>query len=400
MCCYCCSQPFRFLVYKQIVPRPAFELAQIVKLFGKQYIEQCKPNSFIVRTLDAVQQCRTATLGGHKEACSDCGSMRISYNSCGNRHCPKCQANKQAIWADDRMSDALDCKYFHLVFTVPEALNDICILNSKQFYTNMFDCVWSTLQSFGYSEYKIDTGAICVLHTWGQNLSLHPHIHCIVPAAGLTFAGNLKRITKGGKYIYPVKSLSTVFRGKLLEKVKHQLIQSHQLSVWHAVLNKLWKEPWVVYCKPSMGNAQQVVQYLGQYTHRIAISNHRINNIVNNDVTFWYKDYKDDSKKKLTSLTGVEFLRRFSMHILPRGFVKIRYYGILSSKQKDIIQPLLIHKKEKVKLESKQQRIVRLTGFDRTKCTCCKTGTMVVVEMLPRIRAPGNVLYNTGKLSF
>jgi len=297
------------------------------------------------------------------------------------------------------MNDAMDVKYFHVVFTVPEALNHVCLLDSKRFYSAMFECVWSVLQTFGYSHYGVESGAICVLHTWGQNLSLHPHIHCIVPAAGLTLKGNLKHITKQGKYLYPVRMLSAVFRGKLLEKIKRQLKQSNQLPLYQSLLDQLWKKPWVVYCEPPLGNAQQIVKYLGQYTHRVAISNQRIQKIDDSGVTFFYKDYKDNSKKKLTRLSGVEFLRRFCMHILPYRFVKIRYYGILSTKQKDQLKPLEAKKLETKVKESKQERIVRLTGFDQVQCPFCKTGIMHTVELLPRIRSPGNVLFKTFQLS-
>jgi len=381
------------------VERPKHEVSHIINRFGSQYVEQCQPNSFTLRTLDALHKCRTASLGGHKDACDCCGKERISYNSCGNRHCPKCQANKQALWVEDRMNDAMDVKYFHVVFTVPEALNHVCLLDSKRFYSAMFECVWSVLQTFGYSHYGVESGAICVLHTWGQNLSLHPHIHCIVPAAGLTLKGNLKHITKQGKYLYPVRMLSAVFRGKLLEKIKRQLKQSNQLPLYQSLLDQLWKKPWVVYCEPPLGNAQQIVKYLGQYTHRVAISNQRIQKIDDSGVTFFYKDYKDNSKKKLTRLSGVEFLRRFCMHILPYRFVKIRYYGILSTKQKDQLKPLEAKKLETKVKESKQERIVRLTGFDQVQCPFCKTGIMHTVELLPRIRSPGNVLFKTFQLS-
>jgi hypothetical protein len=376
------------------VDRPNYEVSQIIGRFGAQYVEQCQPNSFTVRTLDALRKCRTASLGGHKDACDSCGMERISYNSCGNRHCPKCQANKQALWVEDRIRDAMDVKYFHVVFTVPESLNQVCLLDSKHFYSSMFECVWSVLQTFGYSHFGVESGAICVLHTWGQNLSLHPHIHCIVPAAGLTFKGNLKHITKQGKYLYPVRMLSAVFRGKLLEKIKRQLKQNNQLLQYQSLLDELWKKPWVVYCEPPLGNAQQIVKYLGQYTNRVAISNQRIQNIDDSGVTFFFKDYKDNSKKKLTKLSGVEFLRRFCLHILPYRFVKIRYYGILCSKQKELLKPLQNKKPETKVRESTQQRIVRLTGFDRLECPFCKSAMMHTVELLPRIRSPGNVLYN------
>ena len=366
---------------------------------GYNILSSASPIVLPLRTLDALQKCRTSALGGHKDVCDCCAKQRISYNSCGNRHCPKCQSNKQALWVDDRISDAMDVKYFHVVFTVPQALNQVCLLDSKWFYSNMFECVRSVLQSFGYSHYGVESGAICVLHTWGQNLSLHPHIHCIVPSAGLTVKGNLKRITKQGKYLYPVRMLSVVFRGKLLGKIKRQLKQGNQLPQYQSLLEDVWKKPWVVYCEPPLGNAQQIVKYLGQYTHRIAISNQRIQNIDDSGITFWYKDYKDNSKKKLTKLSGVEFLRRFCLHILPSRFVKIRYYGILSSRQKDQLRPLQAKKPEMKVKETLQERILRITGFDRYQCPFCKTGIMHTIELLPRIRSPDNVLYQTAQLS-
>lgn len=379
--------------------RTQFEVAQIIDRFGQQFTRQCSPNSFMVRTLDALQKCRTAALGGHIDYCDCCGEQRISYNSCGNRHCPKCQGAKQALWVEDRMNDTLDCKYFHIVFTVPEELNQICLLDSNLFYKTLFECVWNVLQQFGYSKYGVESGAICVLHTWGQNLSLHPHIHCIVPSAGLSLAGNLKRITKNGKYLYPVLMLSPAFRSILLKKLKLRLILSNQLPMYQSLLDNVWKKPWVVYCKPPFGNAQHIVKYLGQYSHRVAISNNRIKSISDSGVTFFYKDYKDESRVKPATLSGVEFLRRFCMHILPKRFVKIRYYGILSTKQKDSVKLLIAKMPETKVKETRKERIIRLIGFDYNLCPRCKTGFMHTLELLPRIRASTNVLYSTRVLS-
>ena len=373
--------------------RPELEIAQIIKRFGAAFVAQYHPNLFTLRTLDALQRCRTATLGGHRDVCDSCGKERISYNSCGNRHCPKCQASKQALWAEDRMNDALNVKYFHVVFTVPEALNQICLLDSKAFYSAMFDCVWSTLRTFGYSQYGTETGAICVLHTWGQNLNLHPHIHCIVPAAGLDLRGKLKRIGNQGKYLYPVRKLSVVFRGKLLEKLKLRLKKSNRLTQHQSILDDLWSKPWVVYCEPPLGNAQQIVKYLGQYTHRVAISNNRIKHLDASGVTFSYKDYKDNANQKITTLTGVEFLRRFCLHILPYRFVKIRYYGILGGRHKATVKSLKTKPDLTKSIETREERIVRLTGFNPCKCPYCKIGNMHTVEELPKIRSPTNVLY-------
>ncbi len=236
-----------------------------------------------------------------------------------------------------------------------------------------------------------------MLHTWGQNLSLHPHLHCIVPAAGLTLKGKLKNIGNQRKYLYPVKMLSTVFRGKLLEKLKRQLKKNGQLPKYQSVIDQCYAKPWVVYCEPSLGNPRQIIANLGQYIHRVAITNTRIKNIDDKEVTFSYKDYADNKNQKLMPLTGVELLRRFAMHILPFRFIKIRYFGILGSRYKKDVQPLKT-KPDIIQLtEARQQRMVRLTGFDPCRCPKCKTGMMQPIEILPRIRSPDNVFYPTAK---
>jgi hypothetical protein len=374
--------------------RTRFELASVIKRYGADFRMQCSPNNYQLAILNALQQCRTAELGGHKDKCDSCGEEHYSYNSCGNRHCPKCQSSRQMLWAEDRMRDSLSVKHFHIVFTVPDELNPVCLADSQFFYEQLFSCVRETLCAFGYSHYGVETGAICVLHTWGQNLSLHPHIHCIVPAAGITPRGEIKHIGKEGKYLYPVRQLSVVFRGKLLEALKRKLKKKNRLPEFIPIINHCYAKPWVVYTEPSLGNARQVVNYLGQYTHRVAISNSRIKSIDNNGVTFSYKDYNDNANQKLMTLAGTEFLRRFAMHILPRGFVKIRYFGILTSAYREQVKSLK-SKPDIFQLTlTRQQRLVRLTGFDPLRCPKCKTGTLYPVELLPRIRSPDNVFYS------
>ena len=373
--------------------RTCFEMASVIKRYGADFRMQCSPNNYQLTILNALQQCRTAELGGHKDRCDSCGEEHYSYNSCGNRHCPKCQLARQMLWAEDRMRDSLSVKHFHVVFTVPDDLNPICMADNQFFYEHLFSCVRETLCAFGYSHYGVETGAICVLHTWGQNLSLHPHIHCIVPAVGITPRGEIKHIGNEGKYLYPVRQLSVAFRGKLLEALKSNLKKKNRLPEFQALINLCYAKPWVVYTEPSLGNARQVVNYLAKYTHRVAISNSRIKNMDSNGVTFSYKDYADNANQKLMTLSGVEFLRRFAMHILPRGFVKIRYFGILTSAYREQVKPLK-SKPDIVQLtETREQRLVRLTGFDPCKCPRCKTGTLHPVEILPRIRSPDNVFY-------
>jgi hypothetical protein len=306
--------------------RPQYEVADVIDRFEQEFYTECNPNLYQRRVLNALSICRTSQLGWHKDVCDCCGKERISYNSCRNRHCPKCQSARQAFWVEDLIETTLPVKHYHIVFTVPHELNTICLLDSKWFYGQLFATVCDTLRQFGYTHFGVEGGAVCVLHTWGQNLSLHPHIHCIVPAVGETLAGNIRHIGSSGKFLYPVDQLSLVFRGKLMESIKRNLKKQSFLMKYQALINAAWKKPWVVHCEPSLGKPEHVVKYLGQYTHRVAITNQRIINIDDNGVTFMHKDYTDGAKQKPITLSGVEFLRRFCLHILPRRFVKIRRY--------------------------------------------------------------------------
>lgn len=367
--------------------RTEYEIADVIEQFGDQFQQKYHPNEYQQRVLRALLQCRTSALGGHKDECDCCGKVRISYNSCGNRHCPKCQSAKQAFWIEDLMEKTLPVKHYHLVFTIPHELNTIAMLNSGWFYNRLFAAVWDTLRTFGYSHFGVESGAVCVLHTWGQNLSLHPHVHCIVPAAGLTLAGNMKHIGKSGKFLYPVTQLSPMFRGKLMQAIKKELVKKSLWQTHKTLMNDAWEKPWNVHCEPSLGKPEHVIKYLGQYTHRVAISNQRILDINDHGVTFLHKDYRDDAKQKPITLPGVEFLRRFCQHILPKGFVKIRHYGIYSSRfraEQEKQNPKMVIKPT----ETSQERLKRLTGYDANKCPHCKKGIMHVVEVLPRIRSP------------
>ena len=373
--------------------RPEYEISDVIQLFKNQFHNKYNPNEYQQRTLHALSICRTAELGYHKDQCDNqhCSKTRISYNSCGNRHCPKCQSLKQAFWVDDLLQTTLPVKHYHIVFTIPHELNEICILNSAWFYGKMFDCLWDTIKTFGYSHFGVETGAICVLHTWGQNLSLHPHIHCIVPAIGETLVGNLKHIGYKGKYLFPVKQLSPTFRGKLMQIIKLDLCKKQLLTKYQSIINSAYRKPWNVHAEPSFGKPEHVIRYLGQYTHRVAITNQRLINIDSMGVTFMHKDYAHNAKQVPIRLDGVEFLRRFCQHILPKRFVKIRRYGIYSSRylalKKKANKTMII----KSKKETTQERLLRITGFDMYQCPYCKTGRMHTIEIVPRVRSPSCV---------
>ncbi|GET27992.1 hypothetical protein SD074_01940 [Prolixibacter sp. SD074] len=265
------------------------------------------------------------------------------------------------------------------------------------YYDLLFASVWHTLRSFGYSHYGVESGAIAVLHTWGQNLSLHPHIHCIVPAAGYTLDGKWKNIGHSGNFLYPVHQLSSAFKGTFPDSLKRALRKQNELSLFTEKVQAAYKTKWVVHCKPSLAGAEHVIKYLGQYTHRVAITNERILNITDNKVTFIAKDYRDNAIKKPVTMDGIEFLRRFTMHILPRRFVKIRRFGIynhttkrnlalqFTEEEKPGIDALI---KQQKTPETNVERFARLTGVNPCICPVCKTGRMVIIRELPRIRSP------------
>ncbi|MHC1774303.1 MAG: IS91 family transposase [Lentimicrobium sp.] len=386
--------------------RARFELADVIKLFGPGLFASTKLTPLQSKVLGNISNCRTANLGGHEEVCDSCGTVRYSYNSCGDRHCPKCQAVKQAFWIEDLMQNTLPVKHFHIVFTVPHELNAVCLHNQRMYYDLLFAAVWQTLRSFGYTHYGVETGAVAVLHTWGQNLSLHPHIHCIVPAAGYSLDGRWINIGHSGQYLYPVHQLSDAFKGKFLDSLKRALRKENELVLFNGVVQQAYKTKWVVHCEPSLAGADHVVKYLGQYTHRIAITNQRILNIEGGKVTFIAKDYRDNAAKKPVTLDGIEFLRRFTMHILPRRFVKIRRFGIYNHTTirnldlqftlppKADIDAII---REKGPPETRLQRIERLTGVNPCLCVVCKTGKMIVISVLPRIRSPALALLDNGR---
>lgn len=377
--------------------RPGFELANVINLFGTQLAAKVSLTPLQQKVLGKIVSCRTAVLGGHEEVCDKCGTVRYSYNSCGDRHCPKCQAAKQAFWIDDLVHSTLPVKHYHIVFTVPHHLNAVCLHRQRLYYDLLFAAVWNALRTFGYTHYGVESGVVAVLHSWGQNLSLHPHIHCLVPAAGYSLDGCWKNIGPSGSYLYPVHQLSNAFKGKFLDSLKRALRKQGELQLFDQMLQQAFKTRWVVHCEPALASAEHVIRYLGQYTHRVAITNQRIMNIAGGKVTFIAKDYREGAVKKPVTLDGAEFLRRFVMHILPERFVKIRRYGIYNHTtkrslalefppdQKPTIDTLI---KRNDPPETNMERFRRLTGFDPCQCPVCKKGRMIAVRELPQIRAP------------
>jgi hypothetical protein len=364
-------------------PRPVFELADVVRKFGGQFEQHFHPLQQHKRVLNAIVKCRTAALGGHVDQCDQCGHQRISYNSCRNRHCPKCQGTNRERWIHDRQQDLLPVPYFHVVFTLPEQLNGWCLHHPAAMYDSLFRASKETLMQLGHEEKHLGAmmGLIAVLHTWGQNLSLHPHVHCIVPGGGISKAGYWKFCKSQGKFLFPGKVMSRVFRGKFMELLK-SFCRKENIELSPAFLHSLYKTDWVVYAKQPFMGPQQVIEYLGRYTHRIAISNHRIKGFENGRVNFSYKDYRQGGKQLIMTLDACEFLRRFCLHILPPGFMKIRHYGMLASRVKPQLKMqqmkmgVPIVKKEKLPW---QQIAKQAMGFDVEACPHCKTGKMITI---------------------
>ncbi len=330
------------------------------------------------KTLRAIEDCRTAALGGHIDACDECGIISISYNSCRNRHCPKCQGHKRAAWIQQREADLLPCTYYHVVFTLPALLNTLALQQPSLVYDALFRSVWLTLYQFGRTA-GLQLGMIAVLHTWGQNLSLHPHLHCIVPGGGINANGLWQQQLRSNKYLFAVKALSKVFRAKYVQQLRAAGIDDKQL------LDSLFQHEWVVYAKRPFGGPAQVIEYLGRYTHKVAISNHRIQTVTGNHVSFSYKDYKQGGSVKLMTLTNQEFTRRFAQHILPHRFVRIRHYGILSS----------TWKRGKLQALQTSLKVIRMAAPVKTllrKCPCCKTGSLITIEVFGKRGPPKQYL--------
>lgn len=311
------------------------EVQDIFAAHGEQYRQMHRLSIVQHKAMNSIQNCRTERLGGHLDVCPRCGDTKPSYNSCRNRHCPKCQTLSKERWIDARKADLLNVGYFHVVFTVPQELNPFIYENQRQCYNLLFHCAAETLKELALDEKHLGAqiGLTAVLHTWGQNLSFHPHIHCIVPAGGLKKSGFWVNSKK--KFFLPVKAMSRKFRGKFLAILKQQFS-----SIPQALLNDGYNKEWVVYCKPPFKTAACVVEYLGRYTHRVAISNNRILMLENGQVSFKWRDYRDSSRWKVMTIAAGEFIRRFLMHILPPRFMKIRHFGFLSSRGKQAKLPL------------------------------------------------------------
>jgi len=388
-----------------MISRDGVELADIIREFGASYRRTKKLPLHFLKVMNAIEKCRTSLLGGHVDECDSCGYVKISYNSCRNRHCPKCQSLAKEEWLIKRKQELLPVTYFHVVFTIPDLLNPLVLVNQKIMYGILFKAAAETLITLSKDPRHLgaDIGLIAILHTWGQNLSDHPHLHCVVLGGGLLEDESKwiypKKSKKNKKFFIHVNIISDLFKKKFLFYLKRSY-QNNTLKFegkiksladnkhFKNLLDQLYTKRWVSYCKRPFGGPEQVLEYLGRYTHRVAISNNRIQRIENGRVFFTFKDYRDGDKVKETSLEVFEFIRRFLQHVLPREFFKIRYYGILSSRNKknklEKCRQILgtSNNQEESEKIDRRQLILKLFGIDPAICPKCKNGLLRRVEEL------------------
>jgi len=334
--------------------RPPLEVADLIRTAGPKFIERSRQwlNGQHLKVLAAIERCRTAALGGHLDECSRCGHRAISYNSCRNRHCPKCQANARDRWIEARRKELLPTRYVHVVFTLPHLLAPLALQNKKLIYDLLFRTSAETLIEVARDPKHLGAqiGFFSVLHSWTQKLEHHPHVHCVVPAGGLSL-DHKSWVYPRYPFFLPVKVLGRVFRGKFVQALKRaladgklgfhgQLLSLAQPKAFSSFLRQLFRHDWVVYCKRPFAGPEHVLHYLGCYTHRVAISNHRLVSLADDKITFHWRDSAHGNKKSLLTLSVDEFLRRFLFHLLPPGFVRIRNFGFLANRRRAALLPL------------------------------------------------------------
>jgi len=386
--------------------RGGLEVADVIRTHRKDFEESRdgRVTSAERRVLNDIVACRTAALGGHVERCDRCDHLNISYNSCRNRHCPKCQASAPKDWVEQRQADLLPVEYFHLVFTIPRELAALALQNKKVIYDILFRTAAETLRQVAADPKHLgaEIGFLVVLHTWGQNLEHHPHVHCVVPGGGIS-ADRLTWVPSRRGFFLPVKVLSRLFRGKflhsLLDAFKKGELEFHgqlaflkKASEFRAHLAPLYKKDWFVYSKPPFGGPPQVLKYLARYTHRVAISNRRLVSVKDGAVSFLWKDYAHQCRKRVMTLTAVEFLRRFLCHVLPKGFVRIRHFGFLANRYRkeklEECRRLLNVQTDRQSSSdghsSEHQTETESSEEKASPCPACKDGKMMLVITFER----------------
>lgn len=378
------------------------ELADIFNLYANAYTKEHPLSKEQYKAVNAIRHCRTAALGGNVQRCACCGAELNTYNSCRNRHCPKCQALAKTRWLEARQAELLPVEYFHVVFTIPHELNFLAGYNQAVIYNILFKAAWRTIQTLGKDKHRLGgaMGMLAALHTWGQVLLQHIHLHCIVPGGALT---DQEWLSAKPGFLFPVRVMSKMF-GKIFVGLLRQAYENNELKLQGSVadlahpeafaslLNQLMKKSWCVYSKEPFNGAKGAVDYLAKYVYKTAISNSRIVSCDHGKVTFHWRDYSDNNKMKLMALDAHEFIRRFLTHILPDGFMRIRAFGFLanSCKTNKIPQILdFLNQKPAISIEEKESThalMLRLTGLDITLCPKCKTGKLQTIQTIPNFK--------------
>ena len=374
--------------------RPKYEVADIIRGWGDEFLSRHDVVPQVRKSFARMTLCRTSALGGHIEQCPECGEIHISYNSCRDRHCPKCQNKERELWVEMRREEVLPgVKYFHVVFTIPDSLHPVAMPNQALFYGCMFKAAWATLRKFFESK-GLQEGMTSVLHTWGSNLYFHPHIHCIVPGGGMDADGVWHGLQscKKSDFLFPVQAQSSMFRGKMMSMLTKVLAKAGKPAIKEHLRCKCFKKTWVVYSRPPAMGVKQVLEYIGRYAYRVAISNSRIKEITpEGKVTYDWKDYKHGGRHKDMTVMADTFLHLFSLHILPPAFVRIRHYGLLSPSNRDKLRkaqvqlgatPVPKYRKQKPYLQISEEK-----GWGIGWCKCCGC-RMVVIDSFDRARSP------------
>jgi Putative transposase/Transposase zinc-binding domain len=388
------------------IKRPAVEVADVIREFGAAFRARYggSLSGAQRKALDDLAACRTAALGGHVQRCHDCGHEQVAYNSCRNRHCPKCQARSRALWLEREAKFLLPVEYYHVVFTLPQEVSELAATQPAVLYELLFQAASATLREVAANPKRLgaQVGMLMVLHTWGQNLHHHPHVHCVVTGGGLSCnaQGDIddapRWVSCRPGFFLPVRVLSRVFRGKYLASLRQAFLQGKVTSGLGAVaftqwLTKLYAKEWVVYAKSPFGGPERVLKYLARYTHRVAISNHRLVKLDDGHVTFRYKDYSDDHRQKTMMLSAMEFLRRFVQHVLPRGFVKVRHYGLLANRHRQVrlkvCRRLLLVAIVATALSDTGSSLTHVDSAPRPCCSRCGSERLMTMEF-PKAEAP------------
>ena len=384
-------------------PRADWEVADIFRLHGLRFRRTKRLSSAQRKVMRAIETCRTAALGGHKETCTECAEVRYAYNSCRNRHCPKCQSLTKAQWLSDRTSELLPVPYFHGVFTLPHELNRLALANKRVLLNMLFAAVSQTLLEFGRNNLGGKVGFTMVLHTWDQLLRPHFHVHCVIPAGALADGGE-RWIAGSSTFLFPVRALSRVFRGKFVDALERAWAQGElnppgndavdsTPQGFANLVQRLRTIDWVVYAKRPFAGPETVLDYLGRYTHRVAISNHRILDVSGDQVSISFRDRRHDNKQRTKTLDAHAFITRFLLHILPDGFMRIRHYGFLANRCKTeslrrcrvlLGQPADSPPRPRLTVA---QWLKKLLDIDVNRCPACGKGTLLRTKLQPRAGA-------------